>query len=447
MSKSYDIELLTAFNDFANQFLQRQERLPITIDFNKKCFSKLPLTEKKGVDALKYFLNKYEEFFPASVGSKFFGYVVGGSTPAALVGDWLTSLLDGLDVTELSLHIENEAIEMFKELLNISEHQKGAFVTGATVANNMALILARQWYGHHLNVDIAKDGLNALPAIKTFCATPHPSIYKSLSVAGLGRQSLLKIKSQTNRERIDIEDLELHLKQNLYSIVIASAGTVNTGDFDEIKKIIALKSKYKFWLHTDAAFGAFANLTDNERHLTEAFDLSDSITIDTHKWLNVPYDSAIFFTKHRHLQNEVYQNSNSPYLNAESDDFINLVPENSRRVRAISTWLTLQTYGKKGYKDIVETDIRLAKLLGELITNSNYFELLSDVHLNIVCFTLKNYNEQNTTDFLKRLNNTGKVFMTSTVYKEKKAIRAALCNYKTTEKDILETFEIMKSVV
>jgi glutamate/tyrosine decarboxylase-like PLP-dependent enzyme len=447
MNKGYDKELLKAFNAFADQFLQKQDLLPVTISFNKQEFSKLPLTQDRGIDALNCFLHKYQHFFPASVGNKFFGYVVGASTPAALIGDWLTSLLDGLDVTELSTHIENETIEMFKQLLSIQDNQQGAFVSGATVANNIGLLLARQWYGNILNIDIARDGLQSLPVIKTFCARPHSSIYKSLSVAGLGRQSLVQIKSQNNRERIDIHDLELHLMQNQFSIVIASAGTVNTGDFDEIEKIIELKSNYKFWLHTDAAFGAFAKLSANEKHLIEAFDFSDSITIDTHKWLNVPYDSAIFFTTHRHLQNQVYQNSNSPYLNADSDDFINLVPENSRRVRAISTWLTLQTYGREGYQRIVETDIRLAKLLGELISTSNEFELLSDVHLNIVCFTLRDYHEQNVIDFLKRLNSTGKVFMTGTVYNGKNAIRAALCNYKTIEKDIFETFEIMKSVV
>jgi glutamate/tyrosine decarboxylase-like PLP-dependent enzyme len=261
---------------------------------------------------------------------------------------------------------------------------------------------------------------------------------------GIGSNNLTLVNTeQGNRESINITDLE-DKAQRLNGepfILISSGGTVNTVDFDDFKRILILKEKYNFWWHIDGAFGAFAICSPNHKHLLDGWEKADSITIDCHKWLNVPYENAIYFVKEQHkfLQIDTFQNSNAPYLGNPLDNFsyLNFLPENSRRLKALPVWFSLVAYGKKGYQEIVENSIEMANLLGQFIQNSHQFVLLAPVRLNTVCFTLSGEESQNNVyDFLKRLNETEKVFMTPTTYGGKKGIRAAFVNWRTTKVDI-----------
>ena len=223
---------------------------------------------------------------------------------------------------------------------------------------------------------------------------------------------------------------------------------MNTVDFDDFRAIAELKKRYDFWWHIDAAFGGFAACSPAHKHLLAGWEEADSITVDCHKWLNVPYESAVFFVKEKHrlLQVETFQNSNAPYLGDPLDNFsyMNFLPENSRRLKALPAWFTLVAYGKEGYQKIVEDCIAHAKQLGDFVKESPYFELLAPVRLNTVCFTLAGEaNQEKLAGFLSRLNDTGKVFMTPTVYNGKKGIRAALVNWRTCSADITLVTELM----
>ncbi|MFP7658202.1 pyridoxal phosphate-dependent decarboxylase family protein [Chryseobacterium proteolyticum] len=201
----------------------------------------------------------------------------------------------------------------------------------------------------------------------------------------------------------------------------------------------------------DAAFGGFAACSDETKHLLEGWEQADSITVDCHKWLNVPYESAVFFVKdqYRLLQVETFQNSNAPYLGdpLENFSYLNFLPENSRRLKALPAWFSIMAYGKQGYQEIVENNIRWAKQLGHFIDSSSDFKLLAPVRLNTVCFTLKNEADQDkVNEFLEKLNSTGKVFMTPTFYNQHKGIRAAFVNWRTNENDISMVFDLMKEI-
>ena len=157
--------------------------------------------------------------------------------------------------------------------------------------------------------------------------------------------------------------------------------------------------------------------------------------------MNVPYESAVFLVKEQHkiLQTETFQNSNAPYLGNPLDNFsyLNFLPENSRRMKALPAWFSLRAYGKKGYRYVVENAIAMGQRFGTFIEQNDSFELLPPVRLNNVCFTLAGDEKQGQVqDFLIRLNATGKVFMTPTIYNGRKGIRAAFVNWRTTEKDI-----------
>jgi len=392
------------------------------------------------LEALQFFSENYASQFSASAGPNYFGLVTGGVTPAAVAGDWLASIYDQNVVgsTEsIASAFEVATLHMLRSLFHLDDEFEGSFVSGATMSNFTSLAIARQWLGKQNNVNIAEQGLSALGPIKLFSASPHSSIYKSLSMLGIGKSSMQLVNSLDNREAIDVRALEQALKKHPNpSIVIANAGTVNTVDFDDLIAINSLKQKYNFWLHVDAAFGCFAACSDRYSHLVAGLNFADSITIDAHKWLNVPYDSGMQFSRHLDLQAEVFCNLGA-YLRADIslDNFINLTPENSRRFRALPAWFTLMAYGADGYTEIVNRCCDVAAWVSQKIELDPGFELLAPQNLNGICFTLKIDGARATQAMIQKavqfLQCSGEIYLTSTVYKNQPALRFSVSNWST----------------
>ena len=172
----------------------------------------------------------------------------------------------------------------------------------------------------------------------------------------------------------------------------------------------------------------------------------NSIAVDAHKWLNVPYNSAVQLTRHIDLQAEVFQNTAAAYLGAPNTaDALHLTPENSRRLRALPAWLSLVAYGADGYREIVEANCACAALLGERIAESSQFRLLAPVRMNVVSFTLQQQNPSHdqVTTFLGRLRDSGQAFLTPTIYKNTPGMRAAFSNWRTTPGDVEIAWQAM----
>ncbi|WP_116138097.1 pyridoxal phosphate-dependent decarboxylase family protein [Trinickia diaoshuihuensis] len=412
-----------------------------------------PLPERgAGLDgALAQFAERWAPGFSGSAGPRYLGFVTGGSTPASLAGDWLTGVYDqnptaGIDSAAPDL--ERETVARLRELFGLSEAQQGVFVTGATMSNFVGLALGREWLGERKSVRVFEQGVAALGPVHVLSAVPHSSIYKSLSMLGIGRNAVRKVATLPGREAVDIAALEdaLAALNGEPSIVVASAGTVNTVDFDDLQAIYALKARHSFWLHVDAAFGAFAALDPKHAHLVAGLDLADSICIDLHKWLNVPYDAAVQFTRRRDLQVRIFQNS-AAYLGAPADnpDFVHLTPENSRRLRALATWFSLAAYGRAGHAEIVTRNIALAQALGRRIGEQAGLRLLAPTRLNVVCFTLEHRpDEARINAYVRAVRDLGDVFITSTVYEGTWGLRVAFTNWRTSEGDIPRIFESLK---
>jgi glutamate/tyrosine decarboxylase-like PLP-dependent enzyme len=455
-------------NDFENilektkkqgiDFLNNLENIPTS---NKNSIDHTRALNELGLGslaALEEFNERLAPLMVASSGPRYWGFVTGGSTPASIVGDWLTSIYDqNAQAVKaqggVSALIEFETIHLLLQLLELPKSFLGGFVTGATMSNFTCLGVARQWVGKQFGKDFAKNGISE--TIHIFSATPHSSSIKALSMLGIGSQNYTAIQTiEGNREAIDITDLEKNIKDlnGKPFILISNAATVNTADFDDFESISKLKDKYNFWWHIDAAFGGFAAVSDKYKHLVKGWEGADSITIDCHKWLNVPYESAFYLVKEQHtaLQIETFQNSNAPYLGnpLENFNYLNVLPENSRRLRALPVWFSLVAYGKEGFRDIIENNIALALRFGNALIEEDSFELLSPIRLNNVCFTLKgDYNQEKVSQFLSELNDTGKVFMTPTVYQNRKGIRASFVNWRTTEEDIRIVVNEMKAIL
>lgn len=404
-------------------------------------------------NVLHYFKENIVPELAHSTGPNYFGFVTGGSTPASLIGDQLVSIFDQNAFgshDSIAPLIEQQTIDLLKQLFGLDASFDGSFVTGATMSNFVSLAIARQWAGEQQGIDVSQDGAATL-SLQVVSATAHSSSIKAISMLGVGRKNWKSIDTLPEREAIDIDKLENflmnHAEQSI--IVIANAGTVNTGDFDDMVALGKLKAKYNFWLHVDAAFGGFAALSPKHQQAMQGINHADSITIDAHKWLNVPYDAAMQFTKHKKLQGKVFQNT-AAYLSdaSVSPDFFHYTPENSRRWRALPTWFTLMAYGREGHAEIVQRNCEAAVHFGELLKQSFEFKLLAPVRLNIVCFTLNEaeVNSQRISHLLSLVRDHGQVFFTPTVYKGTPAIRAAISNWLTDKHHMEKAFHILQEV-
>src|SRR6266700_1358410 len=397
-------DILEATRSAASRFLESLSTRPAGLSPQPLPHDVLPDEGVGTIAALSQFRNKYEAQLSGSPGPRYLGFVTGGSTPAALAGDWLTSAYDqnvGSDGDSIATTVERETLRLLRDLFALPEQFEGAFVSGATQANLVALATARQWAAQRLGIDVSEEGLWNLPRIPVLSGAPHVSILKVLSILGMGRQSVEYIPCLPGRSVVDVQALgeRLAALDGKPAIVVASAGEVNTGDFDDIVAVARLCQTYGAWLHVDGAFGLFAACDPAHAHLLRGLEAADSITVDGHKWLNVPYDSGFVFTRHIALQEQTFK-AIAAYL-GNTPDLLHRTPEDSRRFRALPAWMTLMAYGREGYGTLVARCCSLAQQMGQGIEQSARFELLAPVRLNIVCFVLRNGDEQQRDHFLE----------------------------------------------
>ncbi len=385
-----------------------------------------------------------------SAGPKFFHFVNGGTTPAALGADWLTSTWDqnpgAWVATPLGGHLESIALGWLKELFGLPQSWGGVLTTGATMANFTALACARRWWGLRHGVDVDVEGLGGLPRMPVFgSGYVHPSDTKALSMLGLGRDAVRKLAAD-GIGRLDLAALERELEalDGAPAVVIASAGEVNAGDFDPLAAMADLAERHGAWLHVDGAFGLFAALSDRSLHLVEGVERADSVIADGHKWLNVPYDCGFAFVKDRALQAPVFT-SGAAYLPdplGPKPTWGFLGPEMSRRARAFTVWATLRAYGRSGYKATVEKHLDLAQHLARRVDEEPDLERLADVRLNIVCFRYhpSGYAEDRLDELNHRIGEEaildGRVFFGMTEYDGKVAFRPAAVNWRNRPEDV-----------
>jgi glutamate/tyrosine decarboxylase-like PLP-dependent enzyme len=399
--------------------------------------------------ALTEFERSVAPFLSASAGPRYLGFVTGGTTPAAMLGDWLVAACDqnvSSPGDSISSAVELQVLAWLGQLLDLPDSFSGILTSGATASNVLGVLCGRQFAGQQQGLDIARDGL-ASARIEVFSATPHASAQKALSFAGLGRNQFTQVACLANSEAMDVNALAVALRQSSAAgkIVLASAGTVTGNDFDDLTAIAVLCRAHQAWLHVDGAFGLFARLSASRKAWTEGVELADSITCDGHKWLNVPYDCGIFFTRHADILQQTCSVA-APYLDVESSlpSFMDRGIENSRRFRALPLWISLQAYGRKGFAELIENNCRQASLLADWISESPDYELLHPCRLNVVIFRPTAFDVP-VKQRLHQINQSGKVLMTPGAWQGKSAIRAAFSNWSTTSEDVESVCAVLAS--
>lgn len=430
-------EILDAAQRMALSFRASLSTRPVACPAPLRPSFSLPKEGLGALGALGTFQEQLEPGLSGSPGPRYLGFVTGGSTPAALAGDWLASAYDqnlshGGD--SVAAHVELQTLAMLRDLFGLPSGFEGVFVTGGTQANLVGLATGRQWAGHRLGVDLSEDGLAAAGSIPVLSGAPHASVLKALSILGIGRKSLVPIATKAGSEAVEPGALEAALRAlgGRPALVVGNAGTVNTTAFDDLEQLADLCERHGAWLHVDGAFGLFAAVSPRHAAHLRGIERADSIATDAHKWLNVPYDGGVAFTRHLAHEKEVFRAA-AAYL-GEGDDLLHRAPENSRRFRALPAWMALMAYGRSGVRSVVERCCALAEALGRWIEGSGDYELLAPVTLNIACFAPQRMDTRDA--ILSFLSKDGRVVLTPTTLGGRAAIRAAFSNATTTADDL-----------
>jgi glutamate/tyrosine decarboxylase-like PLP-dependent enzyme len=400
--------------------------------------------------ALRTLIDAAEAETTRSAGPRFFHFVMGGGTPAALGADWLAGALDQIAFNWVSspfaMRLEQISLGWLKELFELPVGWSGVLTSGATMANFTGLAASRRWWGLRHGVDVEEEGLSGLPPVPVLASGyVHASAVKALAMLGIGRRQLRTFASDASGG-LDSDALEAALRtlDGAPAILVATAGEVNAGGFDPIAVMADLAEKYGAWLHVDGAFGLFAAVSPTTRDLVLGIQRAHSVAVDGHKWLNVPYDCGAAFVHDPALHRGAFATS-AAYLGREDVDrpvFGNLGPEMSRRARALAVWATLRAYGRGGYQAMVERHVQLAQRLAGQVDAEPQLERLAEVPLNVVCFRYHpaGLDESALDELNRRLGQAvlddGRVYFGTTVYGGRVAFRPAIVNWRTGPADV-----------
>ena len=417
----------------------------------------LPGTGAGAIDAITRLVELNRAAGGNTAGPKCFHFVIGGATPAAQAADLLATAYDAVTYTWVlspaGVTLELLALNWLKELFGLPRDWPGVMVTGGTMANFTCLAAARQWWGEQHGADVSETGMAGMPPMPVLTSGfIHASTLKVLAVQGVGRGNVQRF-TRDDFGRVDLRAMRRALLQldGDPALMVINAGEVNAGEFDPVNEMVGLAREHNCWAHVDGAFGLFARVSDRTAHLVEGAERADSVSVDGHKWLNVPYDSGFAFVRDHGLLARAFRYS-ADYLPAEDDPRPTpgaIGPESSRRARSFAVWATLEAYGRHGQQRIVEHCLDLAQYLVKRIEGEPQLELMNAVRLNIVPFR---YNPGRLTDedldvLNKRLGEAvladGRFLVGTSKLGARTIFRPAFSNWRTRQQDIDEFVEIV----
>ena len=370
---------------------------------------------------------------------RYFGFVIGGSLPAALAADWLTSAWDqnaGLYAGGPSASVvEQVTREWLVQLLGLPAEASIGYVTGTQMAHVTGLAAARWHVLDAVGWDVGARGLAGAPPVRALVGEKrHVTVDRALRLLGLGAPQVVAADDQG---RLVPGALRESLGEGP-AIVCAQAGEVNTGAFDPLPEIADACEASGAWLHVDGAFGIWAAVSPRLRHLVEGLERADSWTTDAHKWLNVPYDSGIVLCRHPESHRAAMTTTASYLIQDEGEqrvrDQVDWVPEFSRRARGFAVYAALRLLGRRGLTELVERCCDAASRFAAAITELDGVELLNEVVLNQVLFRFD--SDERTDEVLRRVQESSRVWMSGTTWDGRKAIRVSVSNWQTGNEEI-----------
>jgi glutamate/tyrosine decarboxylase-like PLP-dependent enzyme len=379
----------------------------------------------------------------AMAGPRFFGFVIGGSLPAALAAGVLAGAWDQntakAAVTPGTAKVEDVALRWLLEALSLPSGAGGAFVTGATMANFTALAAARHAVLARAGWDVERRGLYGAPPMTLVVgAEVHVSVLKALALLGLGRERVVTVPVDgQGRMRPDAFP-----RLSGPAVVCLQAGNVNTGAFDPARELCARAREAGAWIHVDGAFGLWAAAAPARAHLVAGVGEADSWATDAHKWLNVPYDSGIAVVRDPAALGAAMSVAAAYLPPVTGRDPADTTPELSRRARGVEVWAALRSLGRTGLADLIERCCRHAARLAEGLREAGY-RILNDVVLNQVLVSFG--DAEATRRVIGEIQREGTCWCGGTEWQGETAMRISVCSWATTEADVERSLAAMRA--
>ena len=377
---------------------------------------------------------------------RFFGWVIGGTLPAALAADWLVSAWDqnsGLRfAAPATVAAEEAAASWLLDLLGLPGDAGLGFVTGATMANFTGLAAGRQHVLGEVGWDLDRLGLAGAPRVRVLVgAQRHETVDLALRYLGLGEPLAVAADDQ-GRIRLDALADALSGAQ-APTIVCLQAGNVHSGAYDQLGAAIALAHEHGAWVHVDGAFGLWAAASPRLRHLLDGHHAADSWATDAHKTLNVPYDCGIAVVARRPAMRAAMGLRASYLMHSEEHgDPFDRVPEVSRRARGVPVWAALRSLGRTGVAELVERLARNARALAAGVGAIPGAEVLNDVVFTQVCAAFG--DDRRTREVTARLLAEGTAWMSGSRWRDRDVLRISVSNWSTDDQDVAASVEAVR---
>jgi aromatic-L-amino-acid/L-tryptophan decarboxylase len=382
--------------------------------------------------------------------ANYFGLMNPTPAYAAFLGEALVAALNPqlatLARSQLASKIELETVRWIGERVGWSRPFNGTFTSGGNEANFSALALA---LAAHFPRSV-QDGIATIggqPVVYA-SAEAHHSLDKSAGLLGIGRKALRRI-GINNRLQLDPEKLQQAIADDLTSgnkpfCVVATAGTTNSGIVDDMLALSAICKRHHLWLHVDGAYGAAAIFSDRHRDLVRGIELSDSITLDPHKWLAMPYAAGVILTCHPETLEQAFSVA-APYMpkaaGASLPDNSRISTQWTRRMNSLKLWLTLRIHGRQAYEELIERQLNLARHFAAWVEQSEDFEMAAPLMLPIVNFRLRNGLRGEPlaaahAAIVEEVTHDGQRWISETVVNGNSVIRMMVISYLTEERHL-----------
>ncbi len=385
-----------------------------------------------------------------SAGGRFFGWVIGGTLPAAVAADWLTSAWQqnaALYACSPAAAVAEETVGWWlKDVLGLPQTASFALVTGCQMAHVTCLAAARHALLSKQGWDVERDGLYGAPPIHILSSGErHASFERAVRLLGFG-QAHIKLLPVDDEGRLLPDALAEELRREQGpTLVLLQAGDINIGAYDSFETLIPIAKQYGAWVHVDGAFGLWAAASPKLRYLVKGIEAADSWATDGHKWLNVPFDSGFAFV----ADQEAHRASlaiRAAYLThaADARDQMDWNPEWSRRARAFPAYAALRQLGRDGVTALIDRCCQHAYSLVTRIGELEGAEVLwrPTINQGLVRFLDKNpdateeNHDRRTDEVIAAIQKSGEAFFGGTTWRGRRAMRISVCNWQTSDEDV-----------
>lgn len=406
----------------------------------------LPLSSTNAENVLEQ-LNQYgSPATTATLGGRYFGFVIGGVVPVGLAAKNLGTYWDqapALNVlSPIGSKLETVVEKWLVELFDLPENTCAGFVSGTSVANLCGLAAARYRILQRNNWDINKKGLRNAPEIRIVTGKQaHSTVLKAVGVLGLG---------QENIEWVDVDDQGRICEESIpeldeNTILVLQAGNVNSGAFDNFESICDKAKKANAWVHIDGAFGLWAGAVEKLKHLTKGMEKASSWAVDGHKTLNTPYDCGVILCADEEAITSALHTSGSYLIESKERDGLFYTPEMSRRARIIELWAIMKYLGKNGIDEMILTFHQRAKQFANEISQIEGFYVENDIVFNQVIVSCD--TDKITNQVLSNIQKLRECWLGGSMWLGKKVMRVSICSWATTENDISKSVASFKKAL